>query len=97
MSLGTLQKSRPGLQQAKADGQLGKERGEGEEQTEERIDIHHTCKYLNYTEESKLSESEVSRSVHSCGVGDTLGWMQKEAAEGREAQKTTRKCVRRHH
>lgn len=41
----------------------------GEEQTEERIYIHQTCNYIDYTEESKLElsgsvRSEISKSVH---------------------------------
>lgn len=38
-----------------ADGWLGKEGGgRGKRQTEERIDIHNACKYINYTKQSKL-------------------------------------------
>lgn len=29
--------------------------GEGETQIEKIIDIHHTCKYINYAEQPKLS------------------------------------------
>lgn len=40
-----------------ADGQPGKG-GERREQIEEGIDIYHTCKYMNYTEESKLEPTD---------------------------------------
>lgn len=50
-----------------ADGRLDKER---EKQIEERINVDHTCKYINHTEQSKLELSEsVGSEVAFLSVG----------------------------
>lgn len=79
---GNLERVRPRRGDPPADGQLGKEGGEGgDEKLEKRIDIHYTCTYINYTEESKLelrgSLEPVGRSFHNYRVGDTCKWIQR--------------------
>lgn len=55
-----------------ADGRLGKEGEWRKEQTEDRIDVHHTDQWSNYTEESKLEERRDHLSVDHVSIPGSI-------------------------